>query len=416
MHVLRTFITTHWSRVLLALFATVILVGLEVAPTSVQGYHLDWYDSCNNDFGYAPCDAYEANAAARCAADGGSFGASCFPQMCEGTTCASGFCFYSCSVPHPVQTCATNPTMDGCACSKSNACNTTSGSYSGGSCNAPEPAPCQVCAPNMGQACPSYPNVCGGVGWGTIQCNGSCSASIPGVSDACPADPGLQCSASECSPSCTPSSSCAWSTCQGSVCYDSCGNGYAGVLDCSPPPGGDPAPTASLSASPTTIASGGSSTLTWSSSNATSCTGGGFSTGNATSGTRSVSPSSTSTYTLQCTGPGGSVTRSATVTVTAGGGSCTGAGPIEIEASPSRVQPGGSTTLTWSGSNIGSASCTLTNLNTGSQIGSAAVASCTVGSQSTPVSGINAQTTFRLACGSLVKDVIVNIVPRFEEF
>jgi len=77
-----------------------------------------------------------------------------------------------------------------------------------------------------------------------------------------------------------------------------------------------PAPTATLTANPATIASGASSTLTWSSTNATSCTASGGWTGTeATSGTTSVSPSSTTTYTLTCTGAGGTAIASALLTV-----------------------------------------------------------------------------------------------------
>jgi Concanavalin A-like lectin/glucanases superfamily/Phosphoesterase family/Pectate lyase superfamily protein len=78
---------------------------------------------------------------------------------------------------------------------------------------------------------------------------------------------------------------------------------------------GTPAPTASLSANPTSITSGQSSTLTWSSTNATSCTGTGFSTGNAVSGSVSVSPTATTHYSVSCTGSGGTASASATVTV-----------------------------------------------------------------------------------------------------
>ncbi len=79
-----------------------------------------------------------------------------------------------------------------------------------------------------------------------------------------------------------------------------------------------PAPTASISASPSTVVIGSSSTLTWSSTNATSCTGTNFSTGNATSGSVAVSPASNTTYSVSCTGAGGTANNSATVTVTAG--------------------------------------------------------------------------------------------------
>jgi Domain of unknown function (DUF1929)/F5/8 type C domain/Glyoxal oxidase N-terminus len=75
-------------------------------------------------------------------------------------------------------------------------------------------------------------------------------------------------------------------------------------------------PTASLAANPTSITAGQSSTLTWSSTNATSCTGTGFSTGNATTGSVTVTPSVTTSYSVSCTGSGGTATASATVGVT----------------------------------------------------------------------------------------------------
>jgi thermitase len=77
-----------------------------------------------------------------------------------------------------------------------------------------------------------------------------------------------------------------------------------------------PAPTASLSTSPSSITAGQSSNLTWSSTNATSCTASGAWSGTqAASGTLAVSPTSNSTYTLTCTGAGGSASSSATVLV-----------------------------------------------------------------------------------------------------
>jgi hypothetical protein len=77
-----------------------------------------------------------------------------------------------------------------------------------------------------------------------------------------------------------------------------------------------PSSTANLTAIPTSITSGQSSTLTWSSTNATSCTGTGFSTGNAVSGSVGVSPSATTTYTVSCTNGGTPATASVKVTVT----------------------------------------------------------------------------------------------------
>jgi hypothetical protein len=80
----------------------------------------------------------------------------------------------------------------------------------------------------------------------------------------------------------------------------------------------------SFSADPTSISAGTSSTLNWSSAQATSCDASGDWTGpKAAAGDERVTPAGTATYTLTCTGTGGSASRSETVSVTAdsGGGS-----------------------------------------------------------------------------------------------
>lgn len=82
-----------------------------------------------------------------------------------------------------------------------------------------------------------------------------------------------------------------------------------------PPPPPPPSPTASLTAIPTSILSGQSSTLSWSSTNATSCSGSGF-TASGLSGSAIVSPSSTTTYGVTCSSVGGSAAASAQVSVT----------------------------------------------------------------------------------------------------
>ena len=83
----------------------------------------------------------------------------------------------------------------------------------------------------------------------------------------------------------------------------------AGSFTLPPPP-----TTASLSASPTKISAGQSSTLTWSSTNTTSCIGSNFS-ASAISGSAVVSPSVTTSYSVKCTGAGGSASALATVSV-----------------------------------------------------------------------------------------------------
>ena len=65
------------------------------------------------------------------------------------------------------------------------------------------------------------------------------------------------------------------------------------------------APTVSLSANPTTVASGESAVLTWSSTNATSCTGMGFPTNGAISGSVTVSAMRPTVYSVFCVGPEG---------------------------------------------------------------------------------------------------------------
>ena len=74
-----------------------------------------------------------------------------------------------------------------------------------------------------------------------------------------------------------------------------------------------PAPTASMNWNPSTVDSGESSTLSWSSTNATSCTINGNT--RATSGSWTTTPTRTRTDTLICTGAGGT-TGSVTATLT----------------------------------------------------------------------------------------------------
>ncbi len=87
-------------------------------------------------------------------------------------------------------------------------------------------------------------------------------------------------------------------------------------VDTAPPP---PAPTVSLTASPTSVLQNGSTTVTWSSTNADFCFA-----EDAWSGDKPTSGSETrsgltvsSTFALTCTGAGGSASRSVTVTVQA---------------------------------------------------------------------------------------------------
>ncbi len=77
-----------------------------------------------------------------------------------------------------------------------------------------------------------------------------------------------------------------------------------------------PPPTVTLTADPAVITAGGSTALTWNSTNADICdASGGWTGGKLIQGTENITPALTGTYTLTCTGPGGSASASATVTV-----------------------------------------------------------------------------------------------------
>lgn len=108
-------------------------------------------------------------------------------------------------------------------------------------------------------------------------------------------------------------------------------------------------PTVTLAANPAQVAQGGTSTLTWSSTNATTCTAsGGWSGSKATSGSQvTAALSQTTTYTLTCTGAGGSTSKDATVTVTPS----TPAPTLNLAATPATVAQGGSATLSWTTTN-----------------------------------------------------------------
>ncbi len=117
------------------------------------------------------------------------------------------------------------------------------------------------------------------------------------------------------------------------------------------------APTVTLSANPSSVTAGDSITLTWSSTDATSCTASGAWNGTQlTSGSVSetLSATGTATYTLNCSGAEGNATGTATVTVASA--SPPAAPTVTISASPTSTTLGGSTTLTWSSTNT--TSCT----------------------------------------------------------
>ena len=143
------------------------------------------------------------------------------------------------------------------------------------------------------------------------------------------------------------------------------------------------APEVSLSATHGTVSSGAASTLSWSSTNASSCTAsGGWSGSEPTSGSVSTGAlSASTTYTLACSGPGGNASQSVTVNVSAP------ANPtVSLSATPGTVSSGSASTLSWSASNATSCSAS------GGWSGSKGMS----GSSST--GGLSATTSYTLTC------------------
>lgn len=106
-------------------------------------------------------------------------------------------------------------------------------------------------------------------------------------------------------------------------------------------------PTVNLTANPSSIQSGQSSILSWNSNNATSCTLSQFGTV-PTSGSRTVTPGSTTTYSITCTNNTG---QSATDTATVSVNTQQQLPEVRLSANPSSIQSGQHSTLSWNSNN-----------------------------------------------------------------
>jgi hypothetical protein len=127
-----------------------------------------------------------------------------------------------------------------------------------------------------------------------------------------------------------------------------------------------PAPTVSLNANPTTITKGDSSLLTWNSTNATSCNAL-WTSATSTSGSESVSPATTTAYSINCTNGTANTTASTTVTVNPA--------PVQtpnvwLVANPTKISKGQNSTLSWTSINATNCSAlwTTSTSTSGSQV------------------------------------------------
>ncbi len=161
-----------------------------------------------------------------------------------------------------------------------------------------------------------------------------------------------------------------------------------------------PAPTMSLSASSTNVSQGDSTTLNWSSTNATSCTASGDWSGTkATSGSETFNAlTEDQVFTLSCSGNGGSAYESVSVTVQPAP-----APTMSLSASSTNVSQGDSTTLNWSSTNA--TSCTASGDWSGTK--------ATSGSET--FNALTEDQVFTLSCsgngGSVYESVSVTVQP-----
>jgi hypothetical protein len=117
-----------------------------------------------------------------------------------------------------------------------------------------------------------------------------------------------------------------------------------------------PATITSFVANPSTVVCGASAKLTWASSNATSCTGTGFSTGGATnnaSGVTITPTSNPSNYQLTCQDAAGDKVYANTSVAIA-------SPQTSISISPASIPAGGKATVTWDATGVQGATCSVT--------------------------------------------------------
>ena len=161
------------------------------------------------------------------------------------------------------------------------------------------------------------------------------------------------------------------------------------------------APVVTLTASATSITAGGSVTLNWTATDTAAgrCSAsGGWGGAKNASGSETVRPTVTTTYTLYCSNEVGSQTKSVTINVTAA--------PVKpavtLAASNTNVAAGTAITLTWSTTGTGPLNCTASGGWTGTRAASG-------NTSVTPT----ATTTYTLACsnsaGSDSKSVTVTV-------
>jgi outer membrane protein OmpA-like peptidoglycan-associated protein/uncharacterized cupredoxin-like copper-binding protein len=167
-------------------------------------------------------------------------------------------------------------------------------------------------------------------------------------------------------------------------------------------------------ATPSNIAAGQSSQLTWVVQGATSVTIDNGIGKVALTGSTTVTPAVTTTYTLTAVGPSGNVT--ATTTVTVGPGtSLTGTPQIlRFEASPRSIQPGQQSTLSWATSGAATASISglgAVTLNGSTTVSPAQTTTYTLSATSSDGKTVTAPITVTVSTGTVPQVVVFVVTP-----
>ncbi len=161
-------------------------------------------------------------------------------------------------------------------------------------------------------------------------------------------------------------------------------------------------------ASPSNIAAGQSSQLTWLVQGASSVTISNGVGSVAATGSTTVTPATTTTYTLTAVGPSGNITATTTVTV----GPAVGAGTpqiIRFEASPLNIQPGQQSTLSWTTS--GATQVSISGVGTVTPNGSTTVSptqttTYTLSASSSDGKSVTAPLTITVSTGTVPQVVV----------
>jgi hypothetical protein len=168
---------------------------------------------------------------------------------------------------------------------------------------------------------------------------------------------------------------------------------------------------ASISANPTVLATAGTTTVTWSSNGASSCTGTNFSTGGATSGSVPVGVSANTLFSVTCGNAQATSSANVLVSVTYPYLS------VSLSASPAKTQKNSTVQLNWSVSQMATSTCSIAQQG-GSFSQSVNNDPTSSGSVTSPA--IAGTMTFVLTCTGLDSQqhsasVNVGVIPAFQE-